>query len=178
MQEMFKSMSIGLVIAVVTIMVMLTAYFESPRLALSRRLAPCPVCSPASCLILYVTGTSLNIESFMGSIMCIGVSLSNSVMMVSFIARDWRHGKKYVRCRLAWRSRTTASDSHDCLRDDGRHGSDGAGFGARQRNAGPARPGRYRRSRRFDICYTANRAVGIRATHRQSAVDFTVRSSG
>jgi multidrug efflux pump subunit AcrB len=42
---------------------------------------------------LFVTRTTLNIESFMGSIMCIGVSLANSVMMVSFIARDWRGGR-------------------------------------------------------------------------------------
>jgi multidrug efflux pump subunit AcrB len=92
MQEMFKSMSIGLAIAVLTIMVLLTAYFESPRLALTAVSAVPGVLSGVA-LILYVTNTSLNIESFMGSIMCIGVSLSNSVMMVSFIARDWRHGK-------------------------------------------------------------------------------------
>jgi multidrug efflux pump subunit AcrB len=92
MQEMFKSMSIGLAIAVLTIMVLLTAYFESPRLALAAVSAVPGVLSGVA-LILYVTNTSLNIESFMGSIMCIGVSLSNSVMMVSFIARDWHHGK-------------------------------------------------------------------------------------
>jgi multidrug efflux pump subunit AcrB len=92
MQEMFKSMTIGLAIAVVTIMILLTAYFESPRLALTAVSAVPGVLSGVA-LILYFTRTSLNIESFMGSIMCIGVSLSNSVMMVSFIARDWQHGK-------------------------------------------------------------------------------------
>jgi multidrug efflux pump subunit AcrB len=92
MDEMFKSMSIGLAIAVVTILVMLTAYFESPRLALTA-VSAVPGVLAGVALILYLTGTSLNIESFMGSIMCIGVSLSNSVMMVSFIARDWNHGK-------------------------------------------------------------------------------------
>ena len=92
MQEMFNSMAVGLAIAVVTIMVMLTAYFESPRLALAAVSAvPGVLCGVV--LILFVTRTTLNIESFMGSIMCIGVSLSNSVMMVAFIAKDWRHGK-------------------------------------------------------------------------------------
>ena len=43
-------------------------------------------------LVLLVTGTTLNIESFMGAIMSIGVSVSNSVMLVSFTARDWRAG--------------------------------------------------------------------------------------
>src|SRR5262249_9484033 len=37
--------------------------------------------------------TTLNIESFMGSIMCIGVSVSNSVMMVTFIGLEWRERK-------------------------------------------------------------------------------------
>jgi multidrug efflux pump subunit AcrB len=92
MQEMFSSMAVGLIIAVVTIMVMLTAYFESPRLALAA-VSAVPGVLSGVVLILFFTRTTLNIESFMGSIMCIGVSLSNSVMMVAFIAKDWRHGK-------------------------------------------------------------------------------------
>jgi multidrug efflux pump subunit AcrB len=92
MEEMFRSMGIGLVVAVVAIMIMLTAYFESPRLALSA-IGAVPGVLSGVVLILFVTRTTLNIESFMGSIMCIGVSLANSVMMVSFIARDWRDGK-------------------------------------------------------------------------------------
>jgi predicted RND superfamily exporter protein len=42
--------------------------------------------------VLLVSGTTLNIESFMGAIMSIGVSVSNSVMLVSFTARDWQEG--------------------------------------------------------------------------------------
>ncbi len=45
--------------------------------------------------MLLVTGTTLNIESFMGSIMCVGVSVSNSVMLVTFIAMEW-HERKVV----------------------------------------------------------------------------------
>ena len=43
--------------------------------------------------ILYFTNTTLNIESFMGSIMCLGVSVSNSVMMVTFMDEHWKAGK-------------------------------------------------------------------------------------
>ena len=42
--------------------------------------------------VLYFTGTSLNIESFMGSIMCLGVSVSNSVMLVTFMDEHWKAG--------------------------------------------------------------------------------------
>jgi multidrug efflux pump subunit AcrB len=92
MEEMFSSMAIGLVVAVVAILIMLTAYFESPRLALTA-ISAVPGVLSGVVLMLFLTRTTLNIESFMGSIMCIGVSLANSVMMVSFIARDWRNGK-------------------------------------------------------------------------------------
>jgi multidrug efflux pump subunit AcrB len=43
-------------------------------------------------VILYATHTSLNIESFMGSIMCLGVSVSNSVLLVTFMGEHWRGG--------------------------------------------------------------------------------------
>jgi multidrug efflux pump subunit AcrB len=43
--------------------------------------------------ILFLTHTSLNIESFMGSIMCLGVSVSNSVMLVTFMNEHVKMGK-------------------------------------------------------------------------------------
>jgi multidrug efflux pump subunit AcrB len=91
MNEMFRSLGIGLAVAVAVILVLLTAYFQSPRLALaSVGAVPGVLCGVV--LALYVTGTSLNIESFMGAIMSIGVSVSNSVMLMTFTARDWREG--------------------------------------------------------------------------------------
>jgi multidrug efflux pump subunit AcrB len=92
MREMFTSLGIGLGLAVVVILVLLTAYFESPQLALASISAvPGVLCGVV--IMLLLTGTTLNIESFMGAIMCIGVSVSNSVMLVTFIAREWQSGK-------------------------------------------------------------------------------------
>jgi len=92
MREMFTSLGIGLGIAVVVILVLLTAYFESPGLALaSVASVPGVLCGVVAMLLL--TGTTLNIESFMGTIMCIGVSVSNSVMLVTFIDMEWHKGK-------------------------------------------------------------------------------------
>jgi multidrug efflux pump subunit AcrB len=89
MNEMFRALTVGLALAVVVILVLLTAYFESPRLALaSVSSVPGVLCGVL--IMLLATGTTLNIESFMGSIMCIGVSVSNSVMLVTFIAMEWR----------------------------------------------------------------------------------------
>src|SRR6266481_8910515 len=92
MAEMFTALGIGLALAVLVILVLLTAYFQSPRLALaSVSSVPGVLCGVVAMLLL--TGTTLNIESFMGAIMCIGVSVSNSVMMVTFIALEWDGGK-------------------------------------------------------------------------------------
>lgn len=91
MNEMFRSLFIGLTAAVAVILVLLSAYFQSPRLALVS-LGAVPGVLSGVVLMLLLTGTTLNIESFMGAIMSIGVSVSNSVMLVSFTARDWCEG--------------------------------------------------------------------------------------
>ena len=92
MDEMFWSLGIGLGVAVFVILVLLTAYFQSPRLALIS-IGAVPGVLAGIAIILYFTNTSLNIESFMGSIMCLGVSVSNSVMLVTFVDEHWKAGK-------------------------------------------------------------------------------------
>jgi multidrug efflux pump subunit AcrB len=83
MNNMFDSLELGLLVAVVVILIMLTAYFQSPRLALSA-LASVPAVLAGVVLALWITRTTLNIESFMGTIMAVGVATSNAIMMVSF----------------------------------------------------------------------------------------------
>ncbi len=92
MRAMFESIAIGLAFAVATILILLTAYFQSWRLALIS-VGAVPGVLSGVVLMLLISGTSLNIESFMGTIMCVGVSVSNSVMLVTFTARDWQDGR-------------------------------------------------------------------------------------
>jgi multidrug efflux pump subunit AcrB len=99
MNEMFTSLAIGLGVAVFVILVLLTAYFQSPRLALVS-IGAVPGVLAGIAIILYFTHTSLNIESFMGSIMCLGVSVSNSVMLVTFIDEHWKAGKSSVEAAI------------------------------------------------------------------------------
>jgi multidrug efflux pump subunit AcrB len=99
MTKMFKALGIGLAVAVFVILVLLTAYFESPRLALSS-VGAVPGVLAGIVMMLYFTDTTLNIESFMGSIMCLGVSVSNSVMMVTFMDEHWKAGKASAEAAL------------------------------------------------------------------------------
>jgi multidrug efflux pump subunit AcrB len=91
MIAMFESLGIGLGVAVFVILVLLTGYFQSPRLGLIS-IGAVPGVLAGIVIILYVTGTGLNIESFMGSIMSLGVSVSNSVLLVAFMNEHWRWG--------------------------------------------------------------------------------------
>lgn len=99
MLAMFKALSIGLVVAVFVIVVLLTAYFQSPRLALIS-IGAVPGVLAGIATVLYFTNTSLNIESFMGSIMCLGVSVSNSVMLVTFMTDHWKAGSHAVEAAI------------------------------------------------------------------------------
>jgi multidrug efflux pump subunit AcrB len=92
MSQMLKALAIGLTVAVCVILLLLTAYFQSPRLALTS-IGAVPGVLAGIVIILYATNTTLNIESFMGSIMSLGVSVSNSVMMVVFMDEHWKAGK-------------------------------------------------------------------------------------
>jgi multidrug efflux pump subunit AcrB len=90
--EMFLALEIGLGIALLVILLLLTAYFQAPRLAIIS-IGAVPGVFAGIATMLCLTGTTLNIESFMGSIMCLGVSVSNSVMLVTFMTDHWKSGK-------------------------------------------------------------------------------------
>jgi multidrug efflux pump subunit AcrB len=91
MQEMFTGLALGLGMAVLVILLLLTAYFQSLRLGLSVILtAPAVIAGVA--VALYVTGTTLNIQSFMGAIMAVGVAVANSILLVTFAERARREG--------------------------------------------------------------------------------------
>ena len=99
MTQMFDSLTVGLALSVVVILVLLTGFFQSFRLGLiSIGAVPGVVCGVA--IILVMTGTTLNIESFMGSIMCIGVSVSNSVLLSAFMDDHWRAGATVRRAAI------------------------------------------------------------------------------
>lgn len=82
-QETSSGLRQGLLLAVAVIFLLLAANFQSFRLSLAVVSAvPAVVCGVL--LILLATGTTLNIESFMGAIMAIGISVANAILLVTF----------------------------------------------------------------------------------------------
>jgi multidrug efflux pump subunit AcrB len=82
----FSGLAGGLLVAGLVIMLMLMAYFQSARLALVA-VAPVPVVLAGIVLMLLATGTTLNLQSFMGSIMAVGVATANAILLVTFAER-------------------------------------------------------------------------------------------
>jgi multidrug efflux pump subunit AcrB len=82
----FSGLAGGLIVAGVVIFLLLMAYFQSARLALVA-VAPVPAVLVGVAIILLVTGTTLNLQSFMGSIMALGVATANAILLVTFAER-------------------------------------------------------------------------------------------
>jgi multidrug efflux pump subunit AcrB len=91
MRQMFNGLAVGLALAVVAILLLLTANFQSPRLALAV-VSTVPAVVAGVALALVVTRTTLNIQSFMGAIMAIGVAVANAILLVTFAERARREG--------------------------------------------------------------------------------------
>jgi multidrug efflux pump subunit AcrB len=84
--ELFTGLAFGLVVAVVVIGLMLTAYFQSVRLPLVA-VAPVPAVLAGVAAALLLTGSTLNLQSFMGAIMAVGVATANAILLVTFAER-------------------------------------------------------------------------------------------
>ena len=86
-RDILRGLSIGLVMSIVAILLLLTANFQSVRLALVS-VATVPAVLAGVALTLWATGTTLNLQSFNGSIMAIGVSVANAILLVTFAERS------------------------------------------------------------------------------------------
>jgi len=92
LEQTLSGLRIGLLLAVVVIFLLLAANFQSIRLALAIILTiPAVLCGVL--LMLLLTHTTLNVQSFMGSIMAIGIAVANSILLVSFAERHRREGQ-------------------------------------------------------------------------------------
>ncbi|HVS92981.1 MAG TPA: efflux RND transporter permease subunit [Mucilaginibacter sp.] len=80
--DTLTSLTFGLIVAVAVIYLMLTANFQSFKLSLVVLFAV-PAVLAGSLLLVKLTGATLNLQSYMGMIMSVGVSISNAVLLVT-----------------------------------------------------------------------------------------------
>ncbi len=86
MQQMLAGLRSGLALAVVVIFLLLMANFQSLRLPLIV-VSTLPAVIAGVVVALWFTGTTLNIQSFMGAIMAVGVAVANAILLVTFAER-------------------------------------------------------------------------------------------
>ncbi len=91
MELMTGSLELGLSLAVFAVFLLLAAYFQSVRVAFAVALAIPAVLSGVA-LALALTGVTLNIQSFMGAIMAVGVSMADSILLCTFAEKFRREG--------------------------------------------------------------------------------------
>jgi len=86
MRQTLDGLQSGLGLAVVAIFLLLAAYFQSLRLALVI-IATIPAVLAGVAVGLLVTASTLNVQSFMGAIMAIGVAVANAILLADFAER-------------------------------------------------------------------------------------------
>ncbi|MDO8367376.1 MAG: efflux RND transporter permease subunit, partial [Saprospiraceae bacterium] len=87
----------GLLVAFVAIFLLIAANFQSFRIAAAVLMAAISVLL-GSLLLLHISGNTLNIQSFTGTIMALGVSVANSILLINAAEGFRRKGEP------AWKS--------------------------------------------------------------------------
>jgi multidrug efflux pump subunit AcrB len=90
LRELLDGLGGGLAIALVIVALLLAANFQSIRLA-AIVLASLSVVIAGVITALLLTGSTLNIESFIGAIMAVGVAVANSILLLT-AAEEARRG--------------------------------------------------------------------------------------
>ena len=80
--DTLDSLQNGLLVAIIVIFLMLAANFQSFKVS-AVVLATVPAVILGSLLLLLCTGATLNLQSYMGIIMSVGVSISNAVLLIT-----------------------------------------------------------------------------------------------
>jgi multidrug efflux pump subunit AcrB len=91
MQDTLNGLTSGLGLAVVAIFLLLAAYFQSITIALIV-IGTIPAVIAGVALGLFATGSTLNVQSFMGAIMAIGVAVANAILLATFAEQYRQEG--------------------------------------------------------------------------------------
>jgi multidrug efflux pump subunit AcrB len=82
LDQTLSSLQFGLIVAVVVIFLAMTIYFQSFRVAVVT-VSVIPAVVAGALLLLFVTRNTLNIQSYMGAIMAVGVAIANAVLFLT-----------------------------------------------------------------------------------------------
>jgi multidrug efflux pump subunit AcrB len=87
LREVLNGFQSGLIVTVIVLFLLLGANFQSLPLSLVV-VSTLPAVLAGIVLMLWATGTTLNIQSAMGAIMAVGVAVANAILLVTFAERS------------------------------------------------------------------------------------------
>ncbi|QMU28358.1 efflux RND transporter permease subunit [Adhaeribacter radiodurans] len=90
LSDTLDSLQTGLLTAIVVIFLMLAANFQSFKVSFVV-LSTIPAVLLGALILLILTGSTLNLQSYMGIIMSVGVSIANSVLLITNAEQLRRH---------------------------------------------------------------------------------------
>ncbi len=99
LNSMLVSLKIGSLVAMLAIFLVLSGFFQSYRLAFCV-LACLPGVFTGVALLLELSGTSINIQSLIGTIMVEGVAMANAILLIRFCSSLRRQGVSTYRAML------------------------------------------------------------------------------
>lgn len=82
LKETLSGLQTGLMVAIVVIFLMLAAFYQSFRVS-GLLLSVIPAVIGGSLMMLLFSGSTLNLQSYMGIIMSVGVSVANAVLIIN-----------------------------------------------------------------------------------------------
>ena len=127
-QKAFNELVISLVLAIILVYMVLAGQYESLRSPLIVMFSV-PVAAVGVLVILFLTGTTLNVQSYIGCIMLGGIVVNNAILLVDQAGRLTQSGMDVNEAVAEAGSSETETDSDDDAYDN--TGPTSAGIGHR-----------------------------------------------
>jgi multidrug efflux pump subunit AcrB len=83
LKQTLSSLQFGLLVAIVVIFLAMAIYFQSFRVAVAT-ISVIPAVIAGSLFMLFITKNTMNIQSYMGTIMAVGVAIANAVLFITY----------------------------------------------------------------------------------------------
>jgi multidrug efflux pump subunit AcrB len=99
LEQTLSGLKTGLLLSIAVIFLLLAANFQSFRLAIAV-VSTLPAVLCGVMLMLRITGATLNVQSFMGAIMSIGIAVANAILLVTFAELSRREGVPVMEAAL------------------------------------------------------------------------------
>ena len=160
MDTAFLKLGIGFIGAIVLVYLLMVVNFQSwtdPLIIITAL----PGALAGIIWMLFLTTTTFNVPSLMGSIMSIGVATANSILMITFANEKLHEGMNAHDAALEAGPHPSAPGDHDGLCHDCRHDTYVSGPGRRRRAKRASGQSRHRRAFLRYAVYSVFRACGL-----------------